>query len=90
MGKVVAFMPRHSPAAAVFQPDDIRALRRDAHLTQRQLADALGYSYELIRSWEQGRRTMSDTMSHRFLTVIMTSQLRRAHLVLSLRDILEA
>ena len=36
--------------------DDVTALRRFTHLTQIQLAKALGISVHTLRNWEQGRR----------------------------------
>lgn len=37
-------------------PDDLRALRKDLNLTQRQLAEALDLDVELVRQWEKGER----------------------------------
>jgi putative transcriptional regulator len=36
---------------------DIAALRRFAHLTQAQFAQAMGISVHTLRNWEQDRRT---------------------------------
>lgn len=33
-------------------PDDIRALRKDLNLTQRQLAEALKLDVAVVRAWE--------------------------------------
>jgi transcriptional regulator with XRE-family HTH domain len=35
---------------------EIRALRTSLHLTQRQLAEALGLDVDLVRQWEKAER----------------------------------
>ncbi len=37
-------------------PTDVRALRRQYDLTQRQFAELLGVSISTLRQWEHGRR----------------------------------
>lgn len=37
-------------------PEELRSIRKDhMDLTVQQFADRLGYSYDLIKSWEVGR-----------------------------------
>ena len=36
---------------------DIRAMRKQLHMTQAQFADSFGLSLGAVRDWEQGRKT---------------------------------
>jgi putative transcriptional regulator len=42
--------------AAVYRPVDIKALRRQLHMSQPQFADALQISVATLRHWEAGDR----------------------------------
>lgn len=47
-------------------PDDVKRLRRERGLTQRELADLLGVNREAVARWEAGMREPS-RMARRFV-----------------------
>ena len=49
----------HSKAVQRFGSLDVYAIRRRAHFTQEQFADALGIPANTVRSWEQRRKRPS-------------------------------
>lgn len=59
----------HSPS--LFSPQDITALRNLACLSQKELAEALGYTQSTIAYWETGRKSMQPHSYIPFLNVIM-------------------
>jgi len=40
----------------VFQPEDVRRIRRRLHQSQTEFALMIGVSVSTLRNWEQGRR----------------------------------
>lgn len=48
-------------------PSEIRAARLAAGLTQKQMAEKMGYSTRIIQDWEHGRRNCRRTTFNIFL-----------------------
>ena len=59
----------HSPS--LFSPHDITTMRNLARLSQKELAEALGYTQSTIAYWETGRKLMQPHAYIPFLDVIM-------------------
>ena len=53
-----AILQGTSPAARAFdvKPVDVKRIRNEYHLTQREFAAMMGVSVRTLQNWEQGRR----------------------------------
>lgn len=52
------------------QPDERRALREQAGLTQQEMADAIGVTRAAISQWEAGTRTPRGPLLDRYVEAI--------------------
>jgi len=48
---------------------DVKAIRKNLHMTQARFSDAFGFSLDAVKHWEGGRRT-PEAPVRAFLTVI--------------------
>lgn len=51
----------------MYIPEQIKAVRKKAGLTQAQAAELIGYSKRAWQDWEQGRKPMRDAAMDLFL-----------------------
>ena len=58
LGEALAHAKGHGPAI-VHAPVDPRAVRKQARLTQTQMAPLMGMSLSGYRKWEHGKRSIS-------------------------------
>jgi len=65
----------------VYIPEQIKAVRKKAGLTQAQAAELIGYSKRAWQDWEQGRKPMRDAAMDLFLLKLALRDAEQEELV---------